>query len=56
MLTITRFDANSENMQASCAQWDVPNDSAEELANMKSAILDIADSTGVDARFILVRS
>ncbi|TKA32818.1 hypothetical protein B0A50_01043 [Salinomyces thailandicus] len=47
------FDANRANMQASCAQWGVPNDSDDEIADMMDAILDIALATGVDARFIL---
>ncbi|KAK5112131.1 hypothetical protein LTR62_004474 [Meristemomyces frigidus] len=40
-------------MQASCAQWGVPDDSDEEVAEMKTAMLDVAASTGVDARLIL---
>ncbi|KAI7204175.1 hypothetical protein KC316_g4459 [Hortaea werneckii] len=47
------FTANRANMQASCAVWNVPNDSDEEIADLKTAILDLASSTGVDARFIL---
>ncbi|KAI7199544.1 hypothetical protein KC316_g2122 [Hortaea werneckii] len=47
------FAANRANMQASCAAWGVPNDSDEEIADLKTAILDLASSTGVDARFIL---
>ncbi|KAI6831728.1 hypothetical protein KC340_g7477 [Hortaea werneckii] len=47
------FAANRANMQASCAAWNVPNDSDEEIADLKTAILDLASSTGVDARFIL---
>lgn len=54
LLTRPRFDANRANMQASCAQWGVPNDSDDEIADMMDAILDIALATGVDARFILV--
>ncbi|KAI7323846.1 hypothetical protein KC315_g8405 [Hortaea werneckii] len=47
------FASNRANMQASCAAWNVPNDSDEEIADLKTAILDLASSTGVDARFIL---
>ncbi|RMY21519.1 hypothetical protein D0867_03293 [Hortaea werneckii] len=47
------FSANRANMQASCAAWNVPNDSDEEIADLKAAILDLASPTGVDARFIL---
>ncbi|KAK3650914.1 hypothetical protein LTR56_005965 [Elasticomyces elasticus] len=49
----TMFDANTANMKASCAQWAVPNDTDEEVADMKAAIQDIAGTTGVDARVIL---
>lgn len=40
-------------MQTSCANWAVADDSAAEIADIKNSILDIAASTGVDARFIL---
>lgn len=41
------------NMKASCARWGVPLDSDDEISDMKSAISDVAGSTGVDKRFIL---
>ncbi|KXL44466.1 hypothetical protein M433DRAFT_68275 [Acidomyces richmondensis BFW] len=47
------FEANTPNMKASCSQWGVPDDSDEEVANVKTAIQSIASSTGVDERFIL---
>ncbi|KAK5116074.1 hypothetical protein LTR85_009356 [Meristemomyces frigidus] len=50
---MSTFGANMANMQASCAQWGVPDDSDDEIVNMKTAIQDIATSTGVDERFIL---
>ncbi|TKA74822.1 hypothetical protein B0A55_05932 [Friedmanniomyces simplex] len=49
----TMFTANTPNMQASCAQWGVPDDTNAELSDMKLAINDIASTTGVDARVIL---
>jgi len=53
MLTRCRFAANKANMKASCAQWGVPDDSDVEIADMKKSILYVANSTGVDERFIL---
>ena len=40
-------------MQASCATWGVPDDTATEIANMKSAIQSVGSATNVDPRFIL---
>lgn len=41
-------------MQESCENnWQVPNDSANEIADMKAAIKDIGTAQGVDPRFIL---
>ncbi|GIJ92676.1 hypothetical protein Asppvi_001954 [Aspergillus pseudoviridinutans] len=47
------FEANKGTMKSSCAQWNVENNSDEELANMSNSIKSVASSTGVDARFIL---
>ncbi|TVY91339.1 hypothetical protein LAWI1_G005357 [Lachnellula willkommii] len=49
----TLFTANTDNIQNSCAQWNVPNPSSDEISDIKSAITSVASSTGVDSRFIL---
>lgn len=51
--TVDRFEANSANMQAACVQWGVPDNSDEEMSEMKADIQSIASSSGVDARLIL---
>lgn len=41
-------------MEESCENnWDVTNDSADEIADIKAAIMDIGTAQGVDPRFIL---
>lgn len=40
-------------MSASCTQFDAENDSETELAYLSSSIQSVAESSGVDARFIL---
>lgn len=41
-------------MLSGCSTWDLPNDSEEEIANIKSAIKSVAaESDGIDERFIL---
>ncbi|KAK4506803.1 hypothetical protein PRZ48_000536 [Zasmidium cellare] len=47
------FTANQPHMKESCAQWGVPNDTDDEISEMKSAIKQVASTSGVDARFIL---
>lgn len=47
------FESNRDTMKSSCAQWDVENNTDEEIDDIKSAISSIAESTGVDSRFIL---
>ncbi|RHZ67876.1 hypothetical protein CDV55_107292 [Aspergillus turcosus] len=47
------FEANKDTMQNSCAQWNVENNSDEEMANLSNSIQSVASSTGVDPRFIL---
>ncbi|KAJ5113466.1 hypothetical protein N7456_002000 [Penicillium angulare] len=47
------FEANNDLMSSSCAQWGVDNNSDEENANLKKAINEVAESSGVDARYIL---
>ena len=40
-------------MRASCAQWSVPNNSPQEMREMKKAIRKTAALTAIDERFIL---
>lgn len=40
-------------MKISCAQWGVPDNSDQELDDMKSSIRDVAKATDMDERFIL---
>ncbi|KAF2169792.1 hypothetical protein M409DRAFT_64802 [Zasmidium cellare ATCC 36951] len=47
------FTANQPQMKGSCAQWGVPDDTDDEISEMKAAIQQVASSSGVDARFIL---
>ncbi|KAJ5907883.1 hypothetical protein N7495_000565 [Penicillium taxi] len=47
------FESNKEAMSSSCAQWDVADNSDDEIANIKSSITSVAESSGLDARFIL---
>lgn len=50
----TLWRVNTDLIGSSCSQFGQANNSPTETANMKSAILNIASSSGVDARFILV--
>ncbi|KAJ6024342.1 hypothetical protein N7540_005139 [Penicillium herquei] len=47
------FESNKAVMSDSCSQWDVANNSDDEIADIKTAIEAVAESSGVDARFIL---
>ncbi|GIK07548.1 hypothetical protein Aspvir_003214 [Aspergillus viridinutans] len=47
------FEANKITLKSSCAQWNVENNSDEEIEHLCSSIQSVASSTGVDARFIL---
>ncbi|KAL4733614.1 hypothetical protein BDV11DRAFT_199739 [Aspergillus similis] len=47
------FEANRDTMRQSCTQWNVPNNSDDEIDNISSAIKEVSDSSGVDPRFIL---
>ncbi|KAI9374438.1 hypothetical protein BJX61DRAFT_301949 [Aspergillus egyptiacus] len=47
------FEANRDTMRQSCSQWNVPNNSDEEIDHISSAIQSVSDTTGVDPRFIL---
>lgn len=47
------WEANLPTISISCTQFGVDNNSDEENSNLKSAISDVASSSGVDARYIL---
>ncbi|KAL2832743.1 hypothetical protein BJY01DRAFT_99618 [Aspergillus pseudoustus] len=47
------FEANRDTMANSCTQWNVPNNSDDEISDISTAIQEVASSSGVDARFIL---
>lgn len=48
-----RFEANRDNMKQACDQWNVPNNSDQEMDDISSSIQEVASSSGVDPRFIL---
>ncbi len=48
-----RFEANRENMKQACTQWNVPNNSDQEMDDIASSIKEVSSSSGVDPRFIL---
>lgn len=52
-LTEDRFEINHEAMQSSCANWGVPNNSEEEMTDLKAAIVTIGQRSSIDPRFIL---
>ncbi|KAK3686775.1 hypothetical protein LTR37_019490 [Vermiconidia calcicola] len=47
------WTASLPNMKASCAQWGVPDNSEQEISQIKSAIQSTAAASGMDDRFIL---
>ncbi|KAL3465735.1 hypothetical protein BJX64DRAFT_252330 [Aspergillus heterothallicus] len=47
------FEANRDTMKQSCTQWNVPNNSDDEISDISTAIQEVAASSGVDARYIL---
>ncbi|KAI9650325.1 hypothetical protein NHQ30_000338 [Ciborinia camelliae] len=49
----TMFDDQKSVLEASCSQFDVDNNSEEEISHLKSAIKEVSATTGVDSRFIL---
>ncbi|KAF1825955.1 uncharacterized protein K489DRAFT_312369, partial [Dissoconium aciculare CBS 342.82] len=49
----TMWQANLPNMEASCAQWGVADNTPEENADLKSAIEATSAKTGIDSRFLL---
>lgn len=49
----TIWSVNQNLIASSCTQFGQANNSPTETANMKAAILSIAQSSGVDSRFIL---
>lgn len=49
----TLWNVNTQLIGSSCSQFGQANNSPQETANLRSAILNVASSSGVDARFIL---
>ncbi|TKA66262.1 hypothetical protein B0A55_08421 [Friedmanniomyces simplex] len=47
------FALNTPALSTSCSQFGQANNSPQEIADIKSAIQSISQSTGVDSRFIL---
>jgi hypothetical protein len=47
------FESNRATIKESCAQFDVENNSDSEIEDIKSAITSVAESSGLDSRFIL---
>lgn len=54
---VSTFDAMFANnmpiLNASCAQWSVPNNSPQEIEDIQNGIQQIANETDVDSRYIL---
>ncbi|KAJ5831716.1 hypothetical protein N7474_000027 [Penicillium riverlandense] len=46
------FQENMGTMQTSCRQWGYANNSPTEIAELKQAIAEVGEQTGVDTRFI----
>jgi hypothetical protein len=46
------WKANMPNMEASCSQWGVADNTPEEIADLKDAIQVTAAKTGMDERFL----
>ncbi|TGO33332.1 hypothetical protein BHYA_0252g00130 [Botrytis hyacinthi] len=49
----TMFDNQNSVLKASCTQFGVENNSDDEISDLKSAISEVAETTGIDSRFIL---
>ncbi|KAF7195665.1 hypothetical protein HII31_02983 [Pseudocercospora fuligena] len=47
------FEINKNLMSTSCKQWNVADNSAAEIADLKTSIETVSKSSNVDARFIL---
>ncbi|WPH04221.1 Hypothetical protein R9X50_00711000 [Acrodontium crateriforme] len=47
------FEANTPKMKVSCSQWGVDDNTDEEVADMKGAIVEISKAAEVDPRFVL---
>ena len=52
-LTISRFAANQQIIEQSCDTWEVARNTEDETAALHESIVEIANATGVDSRFIL---
>lgn len=48
-----RFNNNNGVLKSSCSQWNVPNNSDDEIKSLSQSIQSVASTSGVDARFIL---
>jgi len=46
------FTYNKNILENSCSQFNVPNNSEQEISDLQTAIQTVAGQTGVDARFI----
>ncbi|CAD6445116.1 0517b6fe-5561-4156-8e87-25458961090c [Sclerotinia trifoliorum] len=47
------FDMQNSVLKASCTQFGEANNSDDEISDLKSAISEVASTTGIDSRFIL---
>ena len=50
---ISRFAANQQQIEESCDSWEVARNTEDETSAIHESIVDIANATGVDSRFIL---
>ncbi|ESZ97766.1 hypothetical protein SBOR_1848 [Sclerotinia borealis F-4128] len=49
----TMFDNQNSVLKTSCTQFHADNNSDDEISDLKSAISEVATTTGIDSRFIL---
>jgi hypothetical protein len=47
------FEANIPILKSSCAQWNVPDNSDDEISDIRSSIKSVGSEANVDPRFIL---
>lgn len=47
-----RFQINTGTLLISCAQFDAPNNSPEEIQDIYNGVVQVSGETGVDPRFI----
>jgi hypothetical protein len=48
-----RWSVNTPALSTGCSTWSMPDNSPSEISELKSTILSVAGSTGIDPRFIL---